>query len=96
MRRESITSQIRKALFEAAAQPRLEEYLLDRYARDENTFDSVDWDATHSSIRSLSNPEHLFIAKFFFEQLPVGTRLKQRESLIPADCHACDEPSEYD
>jgi hypothetical protein len=93
---ESLTGQIRKRLFDAAARPRMKAYLLKRYSWDEPTFQSIDWPATHTAIRSLSNPEHKFVTKFCFQQLPIGTRLHQRSAHVPASCPACDEPLEDD
>ena len=93
---ESLTGQIRKRLFDAAARPRMKEYLLKRYSWDELTFQSIDWTATNAAIRSLTNPEHKFVTKFCFQQLPIGTRLQQRSPHVPASCPACDEPREDD
>jgi hypothetical protein len=96
VRGESLTGQIRKTLFDAAARPRMKTYLLKRYSWSDPTFDSIDWEATHSSIRSLSSPEHRFVTKLCFQQLPLGTRLRQRDVLAPANCPACEEPFEDD
>jgi hypothetical protein len=96
VRGESVTGQIRNALFDAAARPRMKEYLLRRYEWDETIFDSVNWAATHTCVRSLSSPERLFVTKLCFTLLPIGKRLQQRKAHIPADCPACDEPCEDD
>jgi hypothetical protein len=44
----------------------------------------------------LSNPEPKFIVKFCFQQLPVGIRLQQRSSHVPASCPVCNEAQEDD
>jgi hypothetical protein len=93
---ESVTGQIRKTLFDAAARPRIKAYLLKRYTWDDTIFDSVDWDATHSCLRSLSSSKHHFVTKFCFQQLPLGIRLRQRNALAPANCPACKDPLEDD
>jgi hypothetical protein len=96
VRGESVTGQIRKTLFDAAARPRLKAYLLKRYTWDESIFASIDWEATHSCIRSLRSSDHRFVTKFCFQQLPLGIRLRQRDALAPAQCPACEEPLEDD
>jgi hypothetical protein len=96
VRGKSVTGQIYKTLFEAAACPRMKEYLLECYFWDEAVFNSIDWNAIHSSICGLTGVEHRFITKFCFQQLPVGTRLRQRESQAPQNCPACHEPLEDD
>jgi hypothetical protein len=96
VRGESITGQIRKSLFDAAAYPRMKAYLLERYSWDDTVFATIDWDSIHSSIRGLTGVEHRFTTKFCFKHLPVGTRLRQRQSLAPQNCPACNEPREDD
>jgi hypothetical protein len=89
---ESVTGKTHKTLFDAAAYPLMKEYLLDRYSWSDAVFASVDWDAIYSSIRGLTGVEHRFTTKFCFKHLPVGTRLRQRQSLAPQNCPACNEP----
>jgi hypothetical protein len=96
IRGESVTGQIRKALFDAAGRPRLRQYLIEKHHWSNATFDTVNWAATRGAITGLTIPEHRFVVKLSFHQLPVGFRLRQRESHIPANCPSCDNPVEDD
>jgi hypothetical protein len=96
IRGESVTGQIRKALFDAAGRPRLRKYLMEKHHWNDDTFDLVHWDATKGAIGGLTIPEHRFVVKLAFRQLPVGFRLRQREGNIPANCPSCENPVEDD
>jgi hypothetical protein len=96
IRGESVTGQIRKALFDAAGRPRLRKYLIDKHHWNDGTFERVHWDATSGAIGGLTIPEHRFVVKLSFNLLPVGFRLRQREGNIPANCPSCEHPVEDD
>ncbi len=93
---ESVTGQIRKALFDAAGRPRLRTYLLDHFHWSEDVFEEVHWNALLSAVCGLSAPEHLFVVKLSFKLLPVGFRLQQRQAHMPPQCPSCEAPMEDD
>jgi hypothetical protein len=92
----SITGQLRSSLFEAASTPIITTYLRARYLWNQNTLESIDWDAHSTAVRSLSLPEHRFVVKFIHRILPIGFRLRQRNAHMPAGCPSCDAPVEDD
>jgi hypothetical protein len=96
IRGESVSGQLRKALFDAAGRPRLRTYLLAKQHWTDATFQQVNWGATLSAICGLSLPEHQFVIKLAFRQLPIGTRLRQRAAHIPSTCPSCNHPLEDD
>jgi hypothetical protein len=94
--KKSCSSHIRKSMFDAASSPRIREYLQRKFPWDDDTFDSIEWSATHSALRGLTPSDHRFVTKFVFRMLPLGARLRQRQAHIPSNCPTCDEPSEDD
>jgi hypothetical protein len=93
---ESCSSHIRKSMFDAASSPRLREYLQRKFPWDDDTFESINWSATHAAVRGLTPADHRFVTKFVFKMLPLGARLRQRKAHIPSNCPTCAEPSEDD
>jgi hypothetical protein len=83
-------------MFDAASSPRLREYLQRKFPWDDETFDSIEWTATHAALRGLVPADHRFVTKLVFKMLPIGARLRQRKAHIPSTCPTCDEPSEDD
>jgi hypothetical protein len=96
IRGESVTGQIRKALFDAAGRPRLRTYLMEHFQWTDDTFSQVHWNDLLSAICGLSVPEHTFVIKLAFKLLPIGFRLQQRQAHMPTWCPSCDEPMEDD
>jgi hypothetical protein len=83
-------------MFCAASQPIARDYLIDRYKWSPETFDSIAWEPCHAAITSLTTPDHRFVTKLIHKLLPIGFRLKQRQSHMPSGCPTCDEPVEDD
>jgi hypothetical protein len=92
----TISGQLRKSMFCAASQPIARDYLIDRYKWSPETFDSIAWEPCHAAITSLTTPDHRFVTKLIHKLLPIGFRLKQRQSHMPSGCPTCDEPVEDD
>jgi hypothetical protein len=63
------------------------------FAWDDATFDSIDWEATYSTIKSLTIPDHRFVTTLFFKLLPLGKILWQRIASNPVTCPSLGHPS---
>jgi hypothetical protein len=92
----TLSGQLRKSMFCAASQQIVRDYLLHRYQWSPDTFSSIAWEPCHSAIQSLAASEHLFVTKLIHKLLPIGSRLRQRQAHVPADCPSCDAPIEDD
>jgi hypothetical protein len=92
----TISGQLRKSMFCAASQPIIRTYLLDRHQWSPETFASIAWEPCHAASQSLTSTDHLFVTKLIHKLLPIGFRLRQRQSHMPAGCPTCDAPIEDD
>jgi hypothetical protein len=86
----SISGQIRKSLFCVAGQNILRTYLLQRHRWTPEIFHSIAWEACHAVTQLLMIPDHRFIVKLTHKILPIGFRLRQRQSHMPTNCPTCE------
>jgi hypothetical protein len=88
----SVSRKIPASLRFSAAEPAMTEYLRDRNAWDEETFESVSWPAF--SAARFTTPNSKFDPKFCHHHLPVGDKANRNDSKYSPCCPACSTPCE--